>query len=1495
MPTPSPTIRLFVSSTFSDLKSERDALQREVFPRLKQLCLSKGLRFQAIDLRWGISEEASRDNRTMRICLRELRRCQQDRPKPNFLILLGDRYGWRPLPEIIPATLFELLKAEFNTEVPELLKRYYRRDDNAVPPVYELQPRGDNENWPNQIEKPLLAALEQAAQALGLDLEKEGVFIGASATEQEIIEGALKVPDAATHVRAFFRTIKSLPDPAPEDYVETGEAEKRLKKLKDRIGEHIGVDNVCAYRVPWCARIAPPEKEPESDAVSVERILPPPKPIGIHPDDLKEFCEQAWKHLSEVVEQQIVALARVPPDELEEQEHQDFGKERCRHFVGRVEPLERIAAYLREGSGKPFAVIGPSGSGKSAVMAKAVEKSQRTEDRSQRLEDGNRKTEDKDKKSEIIARYIGATPGSSDLIQLLRNLVAEIRRHYPTPVATEGRATISERPDATGAGGKAKPGDAEIPFEINPLINAFHEALQRPTASQSLWIFLDALDQLTASNNAHSLAWLPAKLSEHVRLVVSAALPSESGTGILPVSSETTDPRTTVMAALTSRLDTELRVTLAPLTIADGEQMLTNLLADARRTLQPTQRQAILETFKIEGSPLWLRSATEEAAWLASWQPMPSFAPTTQGLLGQVLDRLSREDEHGEKLVSRTLSYLACARHGLAEDELIEILSADKEVMADFRRRSPDSPKTESLPVAVWVRLHGDLSFYLAEHQAQGANLIGFYHRGFLETVEKVYLKDSAQCIASHAKLAEYFRSKAQEPSSGTWSLSSSRPLAELPYHLTGSRLWSKLEATLADPMFCEARCRTSDPFNLLGDFRYALEAHRIPAIAIIQRAAIAGLEAMLERPDLCLQTLINRLDWLVKDEPMLLRTAQDAMGHLDKRGAWVQAYSPYPRMDSDLSLVPFQNEALAQSLSTDERCIVVLGVDRRVRIIDLDQGSLRESYGCPEVTGHVASIQKIEPGGRLAWLDQGGVLRVAHCAETLQVRHGENRIAFLPNQGLVAVDTSGALVAWSPESRRLTVLAEKLPAPVKVLRAVGATGLLLCVAGNKPQRVLLVATDARIELKLDLVWREVPIVDADVDASAQTILLLCRDRSLRRIETKSGELLAKPFYYEQSQPTAIWGAPARCALGSFSSAGWGFLATSTGQIGAWNWQSCELQRLPDWRTEQQGFLNLFTCLRGSGHLIAGLQSEAHLLTQSSQRECQRSHQAPVNVCVVTDKGQVVSASEHDGTACWFADAPGLHVLVRQSHPGLTAVAAIPASNDVLLGNSAGWCWRQPPDREVSRKEIFCLFDRKVVALASLDSGAMVAADITGAMMLVEDGSDDPVLLRHSSGSLRQMALLPATGQVGCWSLHAAVEFGETSHRLSLVWKNRETEVLRSNMKIECFACAPDKDMICLGSNIVRILKFGSHSNPVTLYQRNTEVDHISFIGDGKRLAVILHEAPWLEIWALVPDLPTIAAADLPGTVTSFAAHGDWLVVGFESGELLRLRLRLRC
>ena len=121
MPQAARTFRIFVSSTFSDMKVERNALQEHVFPRLRELCTQHGTRFQAIDLRWGVSEEASLDQQIMKICLEEIARCQRVTPRPNFIVLLGDRYGWQPLPEEIPAAEFEAILERVSPEERALL------------------------------------------------------------------------------------------------------------------------------------------------------------------------------------------------------------------------------------------------------------------------------------------------------------------------------------------------------------------------------------------------------------------------------------------------------------------------------------------------------------------------------------------------------------------------------------------------------------------------------------------------------------------------------------------------------------------------------------------------------------------------------------------------------------------------------------------------------------------------------------------------------------------------------------------------------------------------------------------------------------------------------------------------------------------------------------------------------------------------------------------------------------------------------------------------------------------------------------------------------------------------------------------------------------------------------------------------------------------------------------------------------------------------------
>jgi hypothetical protein len=120
--------RVFVSSTFADMVGERTVLQERVFPRLEAYRRKRGGRFQAIDLRWGVSARAARDRRTMGICLEEIRRCRQVSPALNFLGLLGDRFGWKPIPAEIDAGDFERLCAASPDDWEEL-RRAYRRDD----------------------------------------------------------------------------------------------------------------------------------------------------------------------------------------------------------------------------------------------------------------------------------------------------------------------------------------------------------------------------------------------------------------------------------------------------------------------------------------------------------------------------------------------------------------------------------------------------------------------------------------------------------------------------------------------------------------------------------------------------------------------------------------------------------------------------------------------------------------------------------------------------------------------------------------------------------------------------------------------------------------------------------------------------------------------------------------------------------------------------------------------------------------------------------------------------------------------------------------------------------------------------------------------------------------------------------------------------------------------------------------------------------------------
>jgi hypothetical protein len=108
------------------------------------------------------------------------------------------------------------------------------------------------------------------------------------------------------------------------------------------------------------------------------------------------------------------------------------------------------------------------------------------------------------------------------------------------------------------------------------------------------------------------------------------------------------------------------------------------------------------------------------------------------------------------------------------------------------------------LPVIVWSRLYFDLEPYLTERSADGATLLGFYHRQLREVVEEAFLTGESK-EARHASLAEYFAS--QELFEKQKNAPNIRKLSELPYQQTCGGKWDELCATLTDFDFLEAKC----------------------------------------------------------------------------------------------------------------------------------------------------------------------------------------------------------------------------------------------------------------------------------------------------------------------------------------------------------------------------------------------------------------------------------------------------------------------------------------------------------------------------------------------------------------------------------------------------------------------------------------------------------------------------------------------------------------
>ncbi len=798
--------RVFVSSTFRDLIEERNALQgkEKTFERLRKYCQERGARFQAIDLRWGVSAEAGLDQQTMNICFEELARCQEMSPKPNFIILLGERYGWRPLPARIPADEFDALLARVPEARIELLvtdetvtpwrdgqandrQGWYRKDLNAKPPEYVLQPRtidfpndaspdnrkriGKEEeaDW-RKCEAAMHVLLVSAMDRLGwAEDDPRRHPYERSATHQEIDHGALSPGlDADQHVFAYFREIAGAPaDGSAAEFVDSGRDLDDLKGLKRELERHLSAGHVYRYQAKW--------KDGRPHA------------------DLDVLCDRVFDDLKRIIDAELKDFQQKPELEREKESHREFAKDRSRHFIGRRDVLERIKDYLADPQdNRPLVIHGVSGCGKTALVAQAWLK----------LTDPE----------QTVARFIGATPGSADLRTLLRSLCEQL-------------------------------GVAAPPTDMNELVKAFRERLAGAEKGNTegaqpalAVVFLDALDQLNPADNSRMLYWLPRELAPGVKLVISV-LETEPQAEKGPYRE---DPFEISLKIWPDRL-----VAVRSLSAKDGEALLKTWLDDAGRVLQDDQRRDVLDKFARDGRPLYLKVAFEEARRWRSWEGLPrgsgaapGLSDSVEGILADTLRRLENPRNHGRLLVERALGSIAAAKNGLTEEELLDVLSAEKEVMDDYFSRTPESPKEiDRLPVVIWSRLRADLKSYMTDRRADGTTVMNFYHGQVGESVKARYLAEEETRLGVHVRLGDYFhgldywaesleaqraRAKRLPPTPRPANV---RKVVELPYHrleaakLGGkddpkSKYWDTVADLLTDWQFLEAKTEADPNFR---------------------------------------------------------------------------------------------------------------------------------------------------------------------------------------------------------------------------------------------------------------------------------------------------------------------------------------------------------------------------------------------------------------------------------------------------------------------------------------------------------------------------------------------------------------------------------------------------------------------------------------------------------------------------------------------------------
>ena len=670
------TFRLFISSTFNDFRREREILQTKVFPHIKEYTSKAGYTFQPIDLRWGVSNEAQLDQKTLELCLNEVRACKTN-IHPNFLIMIGDRYGWVPLPYVIEQKEFNTLKTLLTHGEKETLKEWYKLDLNQLQASYILKERTkeyiDYDTW-GKVEKKLRTILQKTVTKSSLtEVQKKKYFL--SATDAEVQEGVIpydrptdfqnklieeRKDDALAsvdhkHIFGFFRDVDKTTQ-VENKFIE--DDYNKAQVFKKKVEAELEEENILDVNTT------------QIDKETLEETY------------LQEFETRMIKFLENQVDAQEKDES-ITPLQIEQEAQKYYAVQKRKNFIGQEDILDSIDSYIGSNEKEPLIIYAPSGRGKSSIMAEAIKRNSETK---------------------TIYRFVGATPNSSSSMEILTSIFDELDIDIRDEREKENTDQLSLSSDE----------EKESFEDFSSRVHSFIMNIK-----EDVTIFIDAIDQI---QNDDQFLWLPRILPDNVKIIISA------------LNDKNYKEDTKYFETLQSKTTNTLEVKEFSSSLA--LELLKALLKQESRTIQEKQKEYFLKQFSTSPSPLYVSIAAQEIKNWKSYDNTKDLQAGQKEIIKKFIKNLTSEYHHDEEFVNKVLSYIYASRDGLSESELLQLLEIDEEFVKLMADEKFHKNHTLEFPLVHWTRLHTQLKPFLSSKTQDNEELMYFSHREFEDAVK---------------------------------------------------------------------------------------------------------------------------------------------------------------------------------------------------------------------------------------------------------------------------------------------------------------------------------------------------------------------------------------------------------------------------------------------------------------------------------------------------------------------------------------------------------------------------------------------------------------------------------------------------------------------------------------------------------------------------------------------------------------------------------------